>query len=278
AGLFARLEAMGHHPAVLIRGYRARRREPGDEACELVELTNSQRVVQGRDRVASGEQAIERLGADVLLLDDGFQHRRLHRDLDIVLIDCTNPFGYGHLLPRGLLREPISSLMRADLLVLTRADLVGAEGLKSLHSEMAALAPGKPVIEARHRPVGLEALNAPAPELRGGLSGRAVVCFAGIGNAEAFRATAVSLGSNVVACRWWPDHHRYQPADAAELCQLADRCGAEVLLTSYKDLLKLRRLRVDWTRPVLALRIGIDLRPDGDTILTGLLRQVLGHG
>src|SRR5438876_5539483 len=115
------LQARGLRPAVLSRGYRGNGR-PNDEALILEANLPDVPHLQGKDRVTRASQAVRVFGADVLILDDGFQHRRLRRDLDLVLIDAMNPWGHGRLLPRGLLREPISSLRRADAVIVTRLD------------------------------------------------------------------------------------------------------------------------------------------------------------
>src|SRR5262249_30642341 len=152
----------------------------------------------------------------ILVLDDGFQHRRLRRDLDVVLVDATNPWGNGHLLPRGWLREPQSSLRRAGVIVLTRCDQVSLAALAQLREEVAALAPGIPVAEAAHQP--LELTNAEhvkeAVEL---LRRRPVAAFCGIGNPEAFRRTLGDLGAQVCGFRTYPDHHAYTQADVDAL-------------------------------------------------------------
>lgn len=274
AGLFNRLAGMSRRPAILIRGYHAARGGLADEVRELVDLTGCDRIVQNPDRLAAAEEAICRFAPDVLLLDDGFQHRRIGRHLDIVLVDATNPFGHGHLLPRGLLREPPTALRRADLIVLTRCDQVDSEHLDLLRQQIAKHAPEKPLMQARHRPVawvGLdgEVLALPSAEPR------RVVCFAGVANPGGFVATVTDLGTEVVARRWWPDHHEYSPPDLTELVELARQHQAEAFVTTGKDLVKLRVMRDHCPQPLWALRIEIELRPPGDTILTDLLAGVL---
>ena len=138
--------------AILSRGYRAEEGAKNDEALELEESLPDVPHLQNKDRVAAARTAIEELDSQVLLLDDGFQHRRLGRDLDIVLIDATAPFGYGHLLPRGALREPISSLKRADVVCLTRADSVRSEARDVIRQRVSRVAPAALWCEAAHRP------------------------------------------------------------------------------------------------------------------------------
>src|SRR5262249_44114133 len=160
----------------------------------------------GPDRVALAAVAVEELESEILVLDDGFQHRRLARDLDVALVDATDPWGQGYLFPRGLLREGPRSLRRAGLVVLTRCDQVNEELRGRLREEIARGSPEVPVVETRHGPVDLvNSERATAPlEL---LAGRPVAAFCGIGNPEAFRRTLAGLGAELRAFRTFPDHH-----------------------------------------------------------------------
>jgi len=158
--------------------------------------------------------------------------------------------------------------------VLTRCDQVDGEHLDLLRQQIAQHAPDKPLMQARHRPVawvGLEGETLALPSV----APRPVVCFAGVANPGGFAATVTNLGAEVVARRWWPDHHEYSPPDLAELIELARQHHAEAFLTTGKDLVKLRALRDHCPKPLWALRIDIELRPSDDTILTDLLAGVL---
>ncbi|MCX5655460.1 MAG: tetraacyldisaccharide 4'-kinase [Planctomycetota bacterium] len=147
---------MGGRPVILSRGYGAASGGPNEEAIELARLCPGVPHLQNPDRLAALEGWIAGNPCDVAILDDGFQHRRLARNLDIVLVDALRPFGFGHLLPRGLLREPLSALRRADMIVITRAELVTPEGVKLLKQTIAAhVRPGTPLLLARHAPAGL---------------------------------------------------------------------------------------------------------------------------
>jgi len=272
--LFGKLVDMGCRPAILLRGYKAATGELADETVELALAVNCHRIVQNPDRIAAAEEALARFEVDTLLLDDGFQHRRIARDLDIVLVDATRPFGYGHLLPRGLLREPPASLARADLIALTRCDQVAPAVLAHLREWLARLAPGTFVLEARHRPTALIGLDGSVRHLPGAVP-ECVVCTAGIANPASFAATVAALGARVVATRWWPDHYRYRARDLTALSELARRHDADALITTCKDLVKLRALSVDCELPLWALRVTIDLSPDADRMLTDLLRQAV---
>ena len=147
------LRASDLRVVVLSRGYGAREGR-NDEALVLEENLPDVPHLQGQDRVALAQTAVEELEAEVLILDDGFQHRRLERDLDIVLVDAAALWGIDHLFPRGLLREPVKALGRADIVMLTRCDLVGEKTLEPLRGRIGRWARGKPVVETAHRAMG----------------------------------------------------------------------------------------------------------------------------
>ncbi len=247
---------LGLRVAILSRGYGSAAGR-NDEALVLEENLPDVRHLQGVDRVALATIAVEKLASEVLILDDGFQHRRLHRDLDIVLVDATDPWGGGRLFPRGLLREPCRSLKRAGLVLLTRCDQVAPEELKVLREQVARMAPEAPLAESIHEPVHLAGANREAPlEL---LRGRPVGAFCGIGNPHAFRQTLEALGSEVMAWEVFPDHHRYTREDVERLERWAGHLPPDALVaTTQKDLVKLRRSQLGG-RPLWAVRIA--LRP-----------------
>ena len=240
------LAAKGYRPLIASRGYGAEAGGTNEEAAELALRCPDVPHVQDPDRLrairhalASGE------GCDVAILDDGFQHRRLARDLDIVLLDGLCPFGYGHLLPRGLLREPPSALGRSDVIVITRADLAQPAALAHTRSEAARYAaPGTPVLTAAHRPAGLVFADG-TREAPDRLDGRTVAAACGIGNPEAFRETLERLGACIVRFDAFRDHHAYTAGDLARLQRTAREAGAAVLVTTGKDFVKWRPLLAD---------------------------------
>jgi tetraacyldisaccharide 4'-kinase len=259
--------------AILSRGYGSDEGR-NDEALVLEENLPDVPHLQGPDRAALADVAVEELESEVLVLDDGFQHRRLARDLDLVLIDATDPWGGGHLLPRGLLREPPSGLRRADAVVLTRCDQAAPEALADLRRRVARLAPGKPVAEAVHRPETL-VNSSGAAEALARLQERPVAGFCGIGNPEAFRRTLVDLGSRLVDFHTYPDHHAYGREDVDALRERARGLPCDALLvTTQKDLVK---LRVDQLagRPLWAVRVGLAFR-SGQAEVEALLRRAQG--
>jgi tetraacyldisaccharide 4'-kinase len=260
----------GLRVAVLSRGYGAGGGR-NDEAMVLEENLPDVPHLQGPDRAALAAAAVEELESEVLVLDDAFQHRRLARDLDVVLIDATNPWGHGHLLPRGLLREPPSGLRRAGAVLLTRCDQAGLAERGRLREAVARLAPGAPVAETTHRPVGL--VNGDRAAALDRLPGRPAAAFCGIGNPEAFRRTLADLGADVVAFRTFPDHHPYARADVDDLRAWARQQATDcVVVTTQKDLVKLRLSDLGG-RELWALRIELhveDGKEEFDRILEGV--------
>ena len=259
--------------AILSRGYGAQQ-GPNDEALVLEENLDDVPHLQGVDRVALARTAIEELESEILVLDDGFQHRRLARDLDVVLIDATDPWGHGYLFPRGLLRESPRGLRRAGVVVLTRCDQVGEEDRAHLRQTVGQLVPAVPVVETKHAPVALVnagRIDGPLTLLRD----RPVAGFCGIGNPEAFRRTLTDLGARVCAFRTYADHHPYTRADIEELRRWANLQQDCVVVTTQKDLVKLRLSDLAG-HPLWALRIALQpLNEGGMAALDQQLRAVV---
>jgi tetraacyldisaccharide 4'-kinase len=229
--------ARGLGPVFVSRGYGAAPGQLNDEALVLQRLCPGVPLIQNADRLQACRLAQSRHRAQVAILDDGFQHRRLARDLDLVLVDATNPWGYGRLLPRGLLREPRRALRRASLFVLTRTDLVDRAAVDRLREELAPF--GRPILEAIFEPRGL----IDAAGIRCDFSstvGRRLGAFCGLGNPDAFAAALASRGlSLAIPLMRLPDHHRYSSADVSRLACWAAMNGLDDVLTSLKDLVKL---------------------------------------
>ncbi len=272
--LAERLVEMELRPAVVSRGYGARRDAPNDEMMVVSQRVPSAICVANPVRIAAAEFAVEEYGAQVIVMDDGFQHRALARDLDVVLIDATRPLGYGHVLPRGLLREAAAGLARADLLIVTRADLIDAGAWEALRREVAALAPEAPIVRCRHRAVGFLALHDSMPAAPGATC-RRVFVSAGIGNPDAFVAGVRRQGFEAAGACWWPDHHSFRAAHAETILAQAARAEAQGVLTTEKDLVKLRPLDVRWTLPVWAMRVDIDFLEDGHRIVLDHVRRTI---
>ncbi len=201
--------------------------------------------------------AFEELESELAVLDDGFQHRRLARDLDIVLLDALEPFGLGRIFPRGLLREPVGSLRRAGVVVLSRADLVDPATRRAIRARAERAAGPLRWAEARHAPKDLVDADG-GTEALGSLGGRRVGAFCGIGNPEGFRRTLEGLGVDPAGFRSFPDHHGYDAGDVADLASWLGSVGADLALTTQKDLVKLRAPGLG-PCPLRALRIGLEV-------------------
>ena len=264
------LESRGLKVGLVSRGYRAPSGDPdgedpegsgnrNDEARMLHDMLPGVPHVQDRNRVAAA-QRLSDAGIDVILVDDGFQHRRLSRDVDVVLVDALRPFGLPAppnggdpveaFLPRGLLREPLSALKRANAIVLTRVDSVPADVLEKLEARLSAEAPGVPIAHSQHRPKGLRdgGQSRPLADLRG----MEVDLFSGIGNPGAFEQTVRDLGATVVSHRAFADHHNFEPADLGGLG------AARPALTTAKYAARLE-LQPEITRPAQLMILDVEL-------------------
>ena len=200
-----------------------------------------------------------------------FQHRRLHRDLDIVLIDALNPFGFGHVLPRGLLRESRSSLKRADVVILTRANQVPESDRQAIWLEVRRWKSAVSEIEVAFVPQRLRTRdNRLLP-----VSAEPMLGFCGIGNPAAFRQTLEEMGIACVGWRAFPDHYHYAAADLAELAKLARESGATALVTTLKDLVKLPETEIDGLT-IWAVEIEAQVVRGAD-VLNAALMQVIAR-
>lgn len=254
--LAAWLRRRGLHVAVLTRGYGRRARLPlvingqgevsqytpdlmGDEPILLARHLPDVTIGIGADRFALAQQILELEAThppDVFLLDDGFQHLRLARDLDLVLLDATDPFGAGAVLPAGRLREPCQSLVRADLIVLTRSS---EEGRNDPADAVRRYNPGVPLFRASTKLVGAFDAATHRPANLYVLKQQRAFAFCGLGNPEAFWADLERWEFNLVGTLAFRDHHRYVIDDFKRIIREADRVRAHVLLTTEKDMINL---------------------------------------
>src|SRR5215213_125000 len=273
----------GRKPCILTRGYGredvgrrvlvsdgervlADAREGGDEPRQLAEsLRGVAAVLSDADRVSAARWAEEHLKSDLFILDDGFQHLRLARDLDILAVDATDPWGGGRLLPAGRLREPLKGLKRADRVIITRTEQ--AADADSLREQAARLSGGRPVILSRTRTKAVRPLseaatrgNAPDVPARPS-SSQPIAAFCAIGNPAAFFAHLRREGFVLNHTRAFPDHHVYKQRDV------------DALVAAAKDAVKLRSLRFDLPCYVLEM----ELTFDDEEKLTGMLREVMGR-
>ena len=220
--------------AILTRGYKIKNSRLSDEPAVLAKSCPDARIIVNPDRIAGANEAIGKFDCCVLIMDDGFQHRRMNRDVNIVTIDATRPFGYGRVLPAGLLREPISSLRRADAAVLTRCDQVSQYQLTQTKGKIRQVNPDILIARSVHAPVCARSLQHRQIELEQ-LVQKNVFAFCGIGNPDAFFETIRRLGLNAVGTRIFNDHHLYTPDCLRDICEEARYLGADMLLTTQKD-------------------------------------------
>jgi len=259
----------GRKPAVLSHGYAGNAsaprvvsdgenlkrgpREAGDEAFLLAASLPGVPVLVGKDRRRSGEMALG-LGAQVLVLDDGFQYWKLEKDCEIVLVDALNPFGNGRLIPRGFLREPVSALRRAQAIWITHSDLVGEEALEALERTLAGIAWGVPIWRTVHQPIALRDFASGEKVGLWTLEGKRVLALSGIGNPASFELLLERLGAEVVAARF-PDHHLYGEKEIADLLACA-AAEVSVIITTAKDAVRLPKgLRTSLPLRLLEVRM-----------------------
>ena len=238
------------------RGYGVEAGQENDEARELKQKLPDVPHLQNPDRVAAAQQAIEQFGAQAILLDDAFQHRRLARDLDLVLLDALEPFGFGHVFPRGTLREPAAGLRRAQVVVLSRADILKPAERGAIQRQVEHYAPDATWAEVMHAPRRLLAASGHEQAVET-LRGQRVAAFCGLGNPAGFRHTLESCGYNVVAFREFPDHHAYGPAELESLAAWAAGLDAAAVVCTHKDLVKLNISHLG-PSPLWAVSIGLD--------------------
>lgn len=263
--------------ALLCRGYRARRgksfplfidgqsyEECGDEPWLLASRLPGAFVASGKDRIASAHEA-ERRGADVLVLDDGMQHRRLRRDLEIVAIDGSDPFGGGHFLPRGMLREDPKRLSQADLVV-----IVGEMALRD-KAKLAELS-SAPCVEVKIVPQPIRELVSDLP-LTPLQRGTPVGVFCGIGNPERFFKQVEAMGLTVVATHALPDHKKIGKKEMEAFAVLSKQKGAECLLCTEKDKVKLSEADVPKALPVGWIPVDLEI-VDGQTAWDKMLQKI----
>ena len=224
---------------IISRGYGAEKGSVNDEARELEMRLPDVPHLQNPDRIAAAKVATVELDSQIIVLDDAFQHRRIARDMDIVLIDATNPFGFGYQLPRGLLRESISGLNRAHAAILTRCDLVPAFEVDRIKSEVLKINPRIVCAESMHAPMSLRNASGeqkPVSEI----SESSVFAFCGIGNPVGFWHSLQGIGANIVLFEEFPDHHIYTRDDINRLKELTKSVSEiEAVVCTSKDLVKI---------------------------------------
>lgn len=273
-GLGQLLGRLGFQPAVISRGYGGKSpapvnivsdgksilqdaRDAGDEPLLIARALPGIPVITGARRALTGQAAIDRFGAQVLVCDDAFQHRQIVRDIDIVLLDAEKPLGNGHLLPRGCLRESIEGLRRADCLILTRCDQACP-----LHPDIAKIveATGIPVFRAAHRFRDLVRPSDNTAESPAGLRGKKVCAFSGIAQPGSFKKLLRDAGANVLSFIEFPDHYVYNRNDLDAMEKHFATLGAEGWITTEKDAMRLTPYP-DFADRILILRVEMEIQP-----------------
>jgi tetraacyldisaccharide 4'-kinase len=252
ASLARYLQNLGKKVAILSRGYKGRRKnvtcisdgsriyfkppEVGEEAYWLARTLTGAAVYTAPSRYAAGLAAWQDFRPDVFLLDDGFQHIQLHRDLDIVLLDAEAPFDQGHVLPRGRLREPVAVLGAADVLILTRFE---PQRHQAQLGRVKTRFPDKLILTAAISPTGVRRVPGGEERPLEDLRGLALLAFAGLARPRVFTRTLEDLGVKLTAFRAFPDHHEYNDGDLTSLVQEAAGLQAPALITTSKDFARL---------------------------------------
>jgi tetraacyldisaccharide 4'-kinase len=211
----------------------------GDEPLLLAEHLAGVPVVVANDRYAAGMLAVERFGVEVIILDDGFQHLQLARDLDILLLDAARPFGNGRLFPSGNLRERPTALARADVIVMTHWEPDTALSIAALKLPQ----PAPPLFHSQDELLDLRVLDDGRILPLTSIKGQHVLAFCGLGTPEHFRRTLQRLEAEVSGFAAFPDHHPYSRSEIDHLVQMAIQRRTQILLTTEKDGVRLRRLR-----------------------------------
>ncbi len=248
------LKKLGNNIVIISRGYKGDNQEPlvvsngdeilmgskfaGDEAFMLANKLSDIPVVICKDRLKAAEYVEAEFDPDIILLDDSFQHRKIIRDYDIVLIDATNPFGYNHLIPRGLLRESKNSLKRADGFIITRVDQVSNERLHEIIEELKSFNDLSYIYLSNHVPSHLQSINGEKIGLNK-LKNKDIIAFSGLGNPRAFESSLEKQDCNLVKHFIFPDHHIYSRGDFKQIVEQFTTENIDYLITTGKDLVKL---------------------------------------
>lgn len=257
-------EELNRDPAVLIRGYG------WDEQAMLKKNLPDTPILVGEDRLKSADRAMKLYGTSIAILDDGFQHWELQRDLDIVLIDSTNPFGNGQLFPRGILREPKSALRRADMVVFTKADK-GAKSIDGLRREIASIKKGVIFLEAVHKPTHFYEARARKDIGLACVRGKKVLLVSSIADPDNFKETVRSLGAEVAGHIIFPDHHNYREKDRNRIVTSAGELKADLIVTTDKDAVKFARMSFSFAQfSVLTLMIELEITKGKELVVARL--------
>ncbi|MFQ5456317.1 MAG: tetraacyldisaccharide 4'-kinase [Nitrospirota bacterium] len=273
--LAEQLHNKGKRVGIISRGYKGKEKRvvlisdgkgvlsdpssAGEEPYLIAARVKDIAVATGSDRFMAGNLIIKEADSDIIIMDDGFQHISLNRDIDILLIDATNPFGNGYLIPRGILREPLSCIKRASAIMITRMDSINNERvLKSIIRDIKRYNKSAPIFKIWFRPAKL--INLVTNKERGIelLKGKSIIAVSGIGNPEAFISGLVKSGVSQVFDMTYPDHYIYKRVDINDIKEVAGRQSVDLIITTEKDAVKIKELLSPDIDNFFALRIDID--------------------
>lgn len=269
------LKQRGHKVAILTRGYKikmpVRCEKIGDEPRMLSKNLGDIPVIVDANRARGAGKAIREYKADAVILDDGFQQWKIKKDLEIVAIDAVNPFGNRHILPRGILREPLSSLKRADCFVLTKTDF--SPKIQALKSSLSLINPRAQIVESVHSPVGFYQLSQPDALLGADtLSGKTVTLMCGIADPDSFEGTLKRLSVNIGLSFRFPDHYPYQERDIEEIFGKSRERNIEIVVTTEKDASRIPRLALSEGPRIFVLKIQLRITSDEKEFINRILR------
>ena len=290
---------MGYRVVILNRGYRAKWRgdvgivsdgkklymdagEAGDEAFMLAKHLPNVPVLIGAERAVTGRYAMEHFGAEVAILDDGYQHWQLQRDMDILLVDAVNVFGNGYILPRGTLREPVSHIERADVCLLTKVDQAAEGSREYIRSTVEQYNSSALIMESIHQPRCFIELNDWYDNIAGEgidvsrMKGKKVMAVSAIGNPASFEQTLSDIGAEIIESLRFPDHHDYTIEEMKDVLDQAVAQGAEAIVITEKDAVKIPTAIVEakWPIPVFVVSVEVTFQKGRDEF-RAMLRQRL---
>ncbi|MEE9260177.1 MAG: tetraacyldisaccharide 4'-kinase [Candidatus Scalindua sediminis] len=263
------LQNKGRKVAILSRGYGDQNHSIIKDNSKAKEFVNDEYLILrenlkdvptllGRDRVQNAKKAIKDHDVDCLILDDGFQHLRIKRDLDIVVIDSLNPFAEEVLVPRGTLREPLKNLSRADLFVLSHCSLNNEDTLKSIYAKLNHINAAIPVCESIHKPVNIESIKDNSLLEPEWLKGKKIYGLCAIGNPESFASTLRELGADVIRLRVFHDHHSYTQEELDGVITEAKTLNTDAIVVTQKDIVKIRNKNINDAN-ILSLKVELQI-------------------
>lgn len=296
---------MGYRVVILNRGYRAKwhgevgivsdgkrlhmdAAEAGDEAYMLAKHLPEVPVLIGAERAKTGRYAMEHFGAEVAILDDGYQHWQLERDLDILLVDAVNVFGNGYILPRGTLREPISHISRADICLMTKVDQAAAGSCDYIRETVHCYNPDARIVESIHQPrcfipltewyANIASQGIDIAKMRG----KRIMAVSAIGNPASFEQTLSDLGAVIIESLRYPDHHDYAMSEMTDIFQQAENAGAEAIVITEKDAVKIPAdvAREKWSIPIYVICVEVNFQKGSEglsEVLQKRLAERFGH-